>query len=409
MTTVRVREFDMEKDSKAVEEMERRCEVGPPTTVDAAGKKRKKKRSTSLYVDLLGDPLSRVRHAAEHVMLVAEYGEKKEMAGVIRACIKLVTRGREAAKNDSLPPDHHYVKIAYILGLRVSPHHRRLGIGTKLVERVETWCAERGAEYAYMATDSANSASINLFTRRLSYARFRSPALLAHPVHSHLLPVSRKAAVLRLPPSAAAALYSRLFPPSAVEFLPSDLASLLSHPLTVATFLAVASSPAAAGGFSLAGGLPSSFAVMSLWDSTRVLRLQVAGATPAARAALALLRAVDARAPWMRVPSIRDVFRPFGVYIMYGLHMAGPEGPRLMRSLCRLAHNAAVADENCAAVVAEVGRGDPVRSVVPHWKRFSCEEDVWCMKRLRDGGGGDDDWLATPPETEVIFVDPREF
>ncbi|RWW11635.1 hypothetical protein GW17_00024742 [Ensete ventricosum] len=388
---IRVREFDVETDLKAVEEMESRCEVGP--TDAGAGsnkkkkmmkkkKKKKKKRSMSLYVDLLGDPLCRVRHAPDHVML---YGEKKEMVGVIRACIKMVTRGRAASS--FLPA---YVKIAYILGLRVSPFHRRLGIATKLVERVELWCAGRGAEYAYMATDPANSASLNLFTRRLSYSRFRSPVLLAHPV-----------------------------PPSAVEFLPSDLPALLSHPLTLSTFLAIpssssssASSVISTNAFSLSD-LPSSFAIMSLWDSTRVLRLRVAGAPTAARAALALLRAVDARAPWMRVPSIRDIFRPFGVYIMYGLHMAGPEGPRLMRSLCRLAHNAAVADENCAAVVAELGRGDPVRAAVPHWKRFSCEEDVWCMKRLSAGGGDDaihgDDWLASPATTDVIFVDPREF
>ncbi|CAL9749038.1 unnamed protein product [Musa acuminata subsp. burmannicoides] len=407
---IRVREFDVEKDLKAVEEMESRCEVGP-TDAGAGSNKKKKKRSMSLYVDLLGDPLCRVRHAPDHVMLVAEYGEKKEMVGVIRACIKMVTRGRTSS--GFLPA---YVRIAYILGLRVSPFHRRLGIGTKLVERVELWCAARGAEYAYMATDPANSASLNLFTRRLSYSRFRSPVLLAHPVHSHLLPLSPSVAVLRLPPSAAIALYSRLLPPSAVEFLPSDLPTLLSHDLTLSTFLAIPSSSSASSvittnAFSLSD-LPSSFAIMSLWDSTRVLRLRVAGAPPAARAALALLRTVDARAPWMRVPSIRDIFRPFGVYIMYGLHMAGPEGPRLMRSLCRLAHNAAVADENCAAVVAELGRGDPVRAAVPHWKRFSCEEDVWCMKRLR-GGGDDaihaDDWLASPPTTDVIFVDPREF
>ena len=46
---------------------------------------------------------------------VAECGEGGEMAGVIRACIKTVTRGSSG-----------YVKLAYILGLRVSPSHRSL-------------------------------------------------------------------------------------------------------------------------------------------------------------------------------------------------------------------------------------------------------------------------------------------
>ncbi|XP_042429167.1 probable N-acetyltransferase HLS1 [Zingiber officinale] len=396
---IKVREFEMEKDLIMVEELERQCDVGPTADIGDTKKKKLKKKSLSLFVDLLGDPLSRVRHAPDYVMLVAESGEK-EMVGVIKACVKMVTRGRDSV----------YVKVAYILGLRVSPYHRRLGIGTKLVERAEWWSAARGAEYAYMATDAANAASINLFIRRLGYSRFRSPAVLVHPIHAHRLPVSSSStAVLRLPPPAAAAIYQRILPPSAVEFLPSDLPALLAHPLTIGTFLAVPSSSSAATnpGDELPG---TSFAVMSLWDSTQVLRLRVAGAPTATRAALAVLRAVDSGAPWLRVPSVRDVFQPFGVYVMYGLHMAGPEGPRLMRRLCRVAHNAAVGDAHCAAVVAEVGTRDPVRAAVPHWKRFSFDEDVWCMKRLCSSLSSDgDDWMASPPATDVIFVDPREF
>ncbi|KAG1363716.1 GNAT domain [Cocos nucifera] len=385
--------------------MESRCEVGPSTTTTAGGdgkRKSKKKRTTTLYVDLLGDPMSRVRQTPEHVMLVAEYGEKKEMVGVIRACVKMVSRGREPTSH--LPA---YVKVAYILGLRVSPTHRRLGIGTRLVEQVEAWSLERGAEYAYMATDGSNAASLNLFSR-LSYARFRSPAVLVHPVHAHhLSPPSSAATLLRLPPSLAAALYARLLPPSSTEFLPSDLPSLLSHRLTLGSFLALPS-PISSPSFSpLSHPLPESFALLSLWDCTRVFRLRVAGAPATARAALALLRALDERAPWMRLPSVRDVFRPFGVYFMYGLRMAGPDGPRLLRSLCRLARNLAVTDEACAAVVAEVGPHDPVRAAVPHWRRFSWDEDVWCMKRIKVDN--DDDWIASPPSTDTIFVDPREF
>nr|XP_029117533.1 probable N-acetyltransferase HLS1 [Elaeis guineensis] len=399
---IRVREFNME-DSRAVEEMEKQCEVGPSATSTAGitKKRNKNKRTTSLYVDLLGDPMCRVRHTPDHVMLVAEYGEKKEMVGVIRACVKMVSRGREPTSQ--IPA---YVKVAYILGLRVSPSHRRLGIGTKLVEKVEAWCLARGAEYAYMATDGSNVASLKLFSG-LSYVRFRSPAVLVHPVHAHHLPPSSSATLLRLSPTLAAALYSHHLPPSSTEFLPSDLPSLLSHPLTLGSFLAVPSSVSPPL-YSLTKALPESFAMLSLWDCTRVFHLRVAGAPAAARSALALLRFLDERAPWMRLPSVRDLFRPFGVYFMYGLRMAGPEGPRLLRALCHLAHNLAVADEACAAVVAEVGRHDPVRAAVPHWRRFSWDEDVWCMKRLK-ADTKDDDWIASPPSTDVIFVDPREF
>lgn len=46
---------------------------------------------------------------------VAEYGGGGGIVGVIRGCIKTVTRGISSV---------YYVKLAYILGLRVSPTHR---------------------------------------------------------------------------------------------------------------------------------------------------------------------------------------------------------------------------------------------------------------------------------------------
>lgn len=48
------------------------------------------------------------------IVQVAEYGEG-EIVGMIRGCVKTVTRGNSV-----------YVKLAYILGLRVSPTHRFL-------------------------------------------------------------------------------------------------------------------------------------------------------------------------------------------------------------------------------------------------------------------------------------------
>ncbi|OAY82602.1 putative N-acetyltransferase HLS1-like [Ananas comosus] len=373
---IRVRELDMERDLAAVEELERQCEVGSSTTaIDTAGdkntkrkKNKKKKKSISLYVDQLGDPMSRVRHAPEHIMLVAEYGEEEEIVGVIRACVKMVTRGR--APTSTKPA---YVKVAYLLGLRVSPSHRRLGIATALVEHIESWSSARGAVYAYIATTAANATSLALFTgRRLSYTPFRRPLILAHPVHAHPLPlcISPRHPILRLPPPSAAALYARLLPPSTTEFLPLDLPSLLSHKLTVGSFLAL--SPAS-----------SSFALLSVFDSSPLLRLYAAPApSRPMRAVLAFLRTLDSHVPWARLPSVPDVFKPFA----------------------------------CAAVVAEVARGDPVAAAVPRWRSFSSGEDVWCMKRLgsheeEDGDDNNDDWVASPPSSsgKVIFVDPREF
>jgi len=66
---------------------------------------------------------------------VAEIGpkEKKELVGMIRGCIKTVTCGittkrldltHNKSQNDVVITKPLYTKLAYILGLRVSPTHR---------------------------------------------------------------------------------------------------------------------------------------------------------------------------------------------------------------------------------------------------------------------------------------------
>lgn len=55
-----VREYDPTRDLAGVEDVERRCEVGP------SGK-------LSLFTDLLGDPICRIRHSPSFLMLVITY------------------------------------------------------------------------------------------------------------------------------------------------------------------------------------------------------------------------------------------------------------------------------------------------------------------------------------------------
>uniref|UniRef100_A0A0D3GLL7 N-acetyltransferase domain-containing protein n=1 Tax=Oryza barthii TaxID=65489 RepID=A0A0D3GLL7_9ORYZ len=163
---VLVREFDGGRDRPGVEQVERACEVGP-----SGGK-------LCLFTDLLGDPLCRVRHSPAYLMLVAEAVGGPlgtEIVGVVRGCVKTVACGRSQL----------FSKVAYLLGLRVSPSHRRRGIGRKLVERMEEWFREMGAEYAYVATDRDNEPSVRLFTGACGYAKFRTPSVLVHPVFGH--------------------------------------------------------------------------------------------------------------------------------------------------------------------------------------------------------------------------------
>ncbi|KAI4355831.1 hypothetical protein L6164_004567 [Bauhinia variegata] len=71
-------------------------------------------------------------------------------------------------------------------------------------------------------------------------------------------------------------------------------------------------------------------------------------------------------------------------------------------------------DAGCGAVVAELGQWDPVREAVPHWKKFSLAEDIWCIKNLEDAKQhirqcGHSDWLTSRSSPLPIFVDPRDF
>lgn len=55
-----VREYDEEHDKVAVEEIERRCEIG-------------QRGKPTLVTDLMGDPVCRVRHFPSHIVLVNVY------------------------------------------------------------------------------------------------------------------------------------------------------------------------------------------------------------------------------------------------------------------------------------------------------------------------------------------------
>ncbi|KAG0458527.1 hypothetical protein HPP92_023684 [Vanilla planifolia] len=397
-----VREYQAEKDLSGAEAVDRMCDVGASGTV-------------SLFTDLLGDPVCRVRHSPAFLMLVAETtGPNKEIVGLIRGCIKTITCGKKnprvsAASTATAAANPIYTKAAYILGLRVSPFHRRMGIGLKLVQRMEDWFRSNGAEYAYMATDKDNEASLRLFTGRCGYVKFRNPTILVQPVFAHRQPIGRRTAVIRLSPTDAETLYRRRF--STTEFFPRDIDSILHNPLSLGTFLALPVSSASAWTGSIDSFLanpPESWAVLSVWDSKSLFRLEIRNAPLLWRGLAWTTRAVDRAVPWLRIPSVPNFFRPFGGYFLYGLGGEGPAAASLLRTLCRHGHNMARAG-GCSVVVTEVSASEPLLPGIPHWRRFSFEEDLWCIKRLdeeySDGAVGD--WTRSPPGTS-IFVDPRE-
>ncbi|CAN6450398.1 unnamed protein product [Victoria cruziana] len=395
MAGILVREFDKERDSDGVALLESVCEVGP------SGK-------TSLVADLMGDPMARIRHSPSYLMLVAEYGDHSEIVGAIRGCIKTVTCGarfQSKQQNSDMPL---YVKVAYILGLRVSPSHRRVGVGSRLVERMEEWFKEKRVDYAYMATEKTNTASLGLFTGKFDYTVFRTPTVLVHPIHAHPKSVDPGIDLVKAPIDFAIALYRHAF--RTAELFPKDIDSVLSNRLTLGTLVAVRKTRPPWVPGSVPSQLPDSYAVASVWNCSKVFKLQVRGASRVARAFAKATRFADRLLPCLRIPSVPDVFEPFGIYVVYGLHVEGKEGLRLMRELWWHVYNLARRG-GARAIVAEVGPWDPAAKGVPHWRCFSCAEDVWCMKTLNDQNTPGTNWICASPTSlpPPLFVDPRDF
>lgn len=290
--------------------------------------------------------------------------------------------------------------------IEILTHLRRLGIATKLVQELEEWCKKNGAEYAYMATECSNQASLNLFTQKCNYVKFRNPTVLVQPVHLHYKPLPSDITIVRVPPDQAESVYRNLF--SGSEFFPKDIDRLLSNKLNLGTFMALPKKLLPNWNPST-GELPASFAMLSVWDTKEVFRLRVKGVSALTHAACFGSRVVDAMVPWLKIPSVPNVFENFGFYFMYGVHMEGKDGLRLMRALCKFVHNMGRNDPHCRVVVAEVGQNDPVREGIPHWKKFSWDEDIWCIKRFGQVNQNYHDWYkSSMSSSSVIFVDPRD-
>lgn len=392
-----IREFDPQKDIQKVEELERRCEIGPSGSV-------------ALYIDDLGDPVCRIRNSTAYTMLIAEYGVERKMVGLIRSSVKAVVCGNKQIR----PGEEHiplFANVAYILGLRVSPTHRRMGIALKLVQAVEEWSRRNGAAYVYMATENDNEPSIKLFVEKCGFAKFRTPAVLVHPVHCHSKRISIGANILKLNVVEAESLYRQCM--GTAEFFPKDMDAVLGNRLSLGTWVAVpraeqwqrhGSSGARAGG-------TTSWAVVSLWNTSEVFKITVKGVRMATRVYAATSRLLDTALPWLNIPSVPDVFHSFGVAFLYGVHAEGPKGGELMNHLCRFAHNVAK-EKGCRLIATEIGGCDPLKHYIPHWNRFSCPEDLWCIKKLTPPSSAKQeeeyDWSKSIPGGK-LFVDPREF
>ncbi|KAJ4978799.1 hypothetical protein NE237_009579 [Protea cynaroides] len=380
---VKIRSYDSRIDRERVEEFERRCEVGPAESV-------------FLFTDTMGDPICRIRNSPQYKMLVAELHH--ELVGVIQGSIKIVT---------ICSPVEDQSRVGYILGLRVAPCHRRKGIGLSLVKHLEEWLIDNHVDFAYMATDKDNEASVKLFTDKLGFIKFRTPAILVHPVSQRRMHISPTIEIAKLKIEDAERLY-RKFMGSSTEFFPKDIDRVLRNKLSLGTWIAYPRGESWDKEIN-SGQLPPNWAVLSVWNSGDLFKLRVGKAPLSCLMYAKTSRLIDRAFPCLRIPTFPDVFSPFGFYFMYGLHQYGPRSGVLVRSLCRFVHNMAMElEEDCKVIVTEVGGFDNLRLHIPHWKLLSCAEDLWCIKALRKEAQDTLFRLTKSPASRALFVDPRE-
>ncbi|XP_072996688.1 probable N-acetyltransferase HLS1-like [Typha latifolia] len=260
-----------------------------------------------------------------------------------------------------------------------------------------------------MATEKSNEASLKLFTYKLGFVAFRTPAILVNPVGNHLIPISSSVEIKKVEISQAECLYRKYM--SSTEFFPQDIDSVLRNKLSFGTWLAyprgenwnLSSSSAMSD-----SPTPRSWAMLSVWNCTMVYKVKVVKAPWTCVAMRKLSNWIDKFFPWLRVPVVPNVFSTFGYYFMYGMQAEGPQAELLMSSLCLYVHNMARKSNDCEVIVAEVGGGDVIRSYIPHWKSFSFSEDIWCIKPLQiEKEKAFLDWTTSPPPP-TIFFDPRD-
>ncbi|KAG5023792.1 hypothetical protein AAZX31_07G222000 [Glycine max] len=388
-----IREFDEDRDVKVVGKLERNCEI-------------ETKKGVSIFTNMMDDPLSRIRFYPLHVMLVAELLESKELVGVVRGCIKSMRT-----------PSESLLKIGCILGLRVSPTHRRKGVGLKLVNSVEEWMLRNGAEYAFLATEKNNNASINLFTNKCKYMSLSSLVIFVHPIISFPAKhISKDIKIEKVNMDQAISLYRRTL--RAKELYPLDMDSILKEKLSLGTWVSYYKDEGCRLNLQrmvesediITNEITSSWIIFSIWNTYEAYKLQLKKSQTTLRLLHTTLNhARDKIFPCLRMSVSESLCTPFGFLFLYGLHGEGENLGELMESIWRFTSRLGESLKDCRVVITELGFGDPLVNHVPQTASMSCFDDIWYTKRISSHGDEKDDELLMKRQIGNVFVDPRDF
>ncbi|OMO53512.1 hypothetical protein CCACVL1_28581 [Corchorus capsularis] len=401
---VLVREFDDCRDIQVVGKLEKNCEIG--------GSNNNNNKGASIFTNMLGHPLCRIRFFPLHLMLVAELRENGELVGVIRGCIKHV--GTKFGEK--------HVKLGCILGLRVSPRHRRMGIGLKLVRAMEEWLVSNGADYTFLATEKNNVASTNLFTAKCNYRNLSSLVIFVQPISfamegndlSH-----QDIKVEKLNIEQAISLYNNKLRGNKDIYL-TDIDEILKEKLSLGTWVSYFKQDEWLGLHNnnedtniSTTSTPSSWIMFSIWNSCETYKIHIKKSHPLKFFHETLSHARDKIFPCLKIPLFGSLEKPFGFLFLYGLHGEGERLGELMKSTWSFASRLAENVKDCKVIITELGVSDPLIEHVPHETSMSRIDDLWYLKKVvnRSSSTMDEEIndLAVMGELGNVVVDPRDF
>ncbi|KMT16260.1 hypothetical protein BVRB_3g054140 [Beta vulgaris subsp. vulgaris] len=338
---------------------------------------------------------------------VAEMANHEELVGVVRGCIKKL--------GFSLRSSH--LKMGCILGLRVSPRHRQMGVGLNLMKAIEEWLTRNGAEYMYLATEENNAASRNLFTLKCQYKVLSPLQIYVLPIDNPLKKLSSNVYIEKLQVNQAVSFYK--YQLKCKDLYPDDIEAILRGNPSLGTWVCYFNDEVWEGLHvsedqnteTIISTKPSSWIVFSLWNSREVYKLQIRRFSHFSYFLHAALTCVsEVISPCIKLPLVQTSSqKPFGFLFLYGLL---GEGNRL-RELNKTAWNFAAKlakDADCKLVMTEVGDSDPLKKHIPSGSSMLSIKDLWYFKNTDNVGGNNEEiTMALSGVLGNVFVDPRDF
>ncbi|KAI4338553.1 hypothetical protein MLD38_023598 [Melastoma candidum] len=382
-----IRKYE-QKDRDKLAKLEKRCRT---SSVDGV----------TLSEKTQGDPLCRIRCYPVHVMLVAEMCKTQEIIGVVQGCIKSMGTGNVRS----------CLTLGCLLGLRVSPRHRRMGIGSRLINSVEDWMMQNGATSSLLATEKTNTAAVNLFTVRSYYTVIGPLTIHIRGTGFPFKVSSQDTKIEKLHIDDAISFYNNKLPEK--HLYPMDVDMILKEKLSLGTWICYFRDDECVYNVKkdkfedFSSRTQGSWIVFSIWNTCKSYLLQMKKSFPSNRRQNLCLGSGRVLS-CLKLKTTEPVEEPFGFLLLYGLHGEGPRLVELMRSVWKFAEKVARTIKHCKAITTELADADPLREHLPFDSCTTCIDDLWCLKHLGDRSGENHSPMIKGPMGNV-FIDPRDF